>query len=165
MNSTSISIALALNKNKNNMVNQDDTELTLYLTSVYSIFKIITSNNKYQDKQFNYNFVNKFIKGPIDNYKYLHLEDYQKKYHSNTYAPVLLSKDFRTLYTNTGMIDLSGFNIILKGAEWKNIIETLNLKIYNNSYYYIDKPYSFDYLQNHYKENKITEIWQSILTQ
>jgi len=104
------------------------------------------------------------MKGPTLNHKELHLELFQKKYHNNEYAPILISKQFSELYTNTGILKMNNMNKInITGNNKKTLIDKLNLKIYNNNYYYIDQSYSFNYLENHYKLDTIINEWSSII--
>ena len=145
-------------------------ELNTYLKHIYSIYQLVIELNK--ENTNNNNNINmsvmeldrNIMKGPTLNHKELHLELFQKKYHNNEYAPILISKQFSELYTNTGILKMNNMNKInITGNNKKTLIDKLNLKIYNNNYYYIDQSYSFNYLENHYKLDTIINEWSSII--
>ena len=148
-----------------------DEELKTYLKHIYGIYQLVIELNKDNTNNKN-NIINISVmeldtnvdKGPTLNHKELHLESYQKQFHGNEYAPILISKQFSELYTNTGILKMDNINNInITGKNKKTLIDKLNLKIYNNKYFYIDLPYSFNYLENHYKLDTISNEWVSII--
>jgi len=147
--------------NNINMVIEDaPNELSTYLCNVYNVAKNIISKFKIDSDQ-----IPQLIStGPLENYKYLHLEDYQKERFGNEYAPILISKDFSKIYTNTGILNLNNFSIgEVTDRPNQQLIDSLNLKIYNNQYYYVDKEYSYEYLKCNYSVNTIEKEWNKII--
>ena len=137
-------------------------ELNTYLKHIHDIYQLVTNN---------INTTTTIDKGPTFNHKELHLESFQKEFHGIEYAPILISKTFSELYTNTGILKMGNKmgnkmgTMDITGINKKTLIDTLNLKIYNNKYYYIDLPYSYNHLDNHYKLNIIIDEWQSIINE
>lgn len=146
-----------------NETTNSSNELHRYLSTIISVFKIL-----YNTKDTNYKNTNKyyndniFLNGPIISYEHIHLEDSQKDFIE--YPPILISNDFEKIYTNIGILDLSNIKLEIKGINLKNVIYKLNLKIYNNSYYYIDKEYSFNTLNHYYSKEDITNVWKSLIS-
>ena len=147
--------------NNINMVIEDaPNELGVYLNSVYNVATNILSKLKLDNDQKSQLVSN----GPLEEYKYLHLEDYQKERFGDEYAPILVSKDFSKIYTNTGILNFNNFSIgKITGETKKALLDNLNLKIYNNQYYYVDKEYSYEYLRCNYSLNTIEKEWNKII--
>ena len=148
-------------QNTNTSTTITDEKLNTYLKHIYDIYQLVMELNKENTNKIMELDTN-VDKGPTLNHKELHLEQYQKEYHKNEYAPILISKHFSELYTNTGILKMNN-KVNITGSNKKTLIDRLNLKIYNNNYYFIDLPYSFNYLDNHYKLNTIINEWSSII--
>ena len=149
------------NMEKNNItmdITDKPDELGNYLKNIYSI-TIGILNKLCLDK----NTISDIVKmAPVEKYKLLHLEDYQKKIHGNKYAPILISRDFSNIYTNTGILNFGNkFEISAEISE--NLINDYKLKIYNNQYYFIDSDNSFNYLESFYRKSHIEYTWKNIL--
>ena len=150
-------------QNTNTSTTSTDEELNTYLKYISYIYQLVMELNKENTNKIMELDTN-VDKGPTLNHKELHLEQYQKQFHGNEYAPILISKQFSELYTNTGILKMDNINNInITGKNKKTLIDKLNLKIYNNKYFYIDLPYSFNYLENHYKLDTISNEWVSII--
>lgn len=135
-----------------------DNELKDYLTYIYGICKCI------------FKAKSSYVGGPVHNYEQLHIQNNEFE-NGNQYAPVLVSKSFDSIYTNTGIIkketDKSDaekdLDNEIKGERKKDIIESLNLKVYNNKYYYVDKKESSNYLTKYYKLEEIKKNWKILI--
>ena len=150
-------------QNPNTSTTNTDEELKTYLKHIYDIYQLVMELNKENPNKIMELDTN-VDKGPTLNHKELHLEPFQKEYHGIEYAPILISKQLSELYTNTGILKMNNINKVnITGSNKKTLIDRLNLKIYNNNYYFIDLPYSFNYLDNHYKLNTIINEWSSII--
>ena len=151
---------MATSNNINMVINDVPNELSTYLSNVYNVAKNIISKLEIDSDQ-----ISQLISsGPLEEYKYLHLADYQKERFDNEYSPILISKDFSKIYTNTGILTIKCF---LTGEVTdkpiQQLIDSLNLKIYNNQYYYVDKEYSYEYLKCNYSVNTIEKEWTKII--
>ena len=128
---------------------QSNNELMDYLGYVYSICKFICDSKT------------DYSEGPILEYENLHIDNNQRK-NGSEYAPVLISKSFDTIYTNTGIIRIKS-NHKIKGGRKKNCIDNLNLVVYNNKYYYVDHKDSHKFLTNYFELDKIKDAWKTLL--
>ena len=128
---------------------QSNNELMDYLRYVYSICKFIC------DSKTNYS------EGPIYEYETLHIDNNQRE-NGIEYGPLLISKSFDTIYTNTGIIRIKS-NHKIKGERKKKCIDHLNLVVYNNNYYYVDHKKSYKFLKNYFELDKIKDTWKTLL--
>jgi hypothetical protein len=100
------------------------------------------------------------LPAPTDKYYQIHLDDNQKHNSKITYPPILISKDFKIIQTNVGLLSTAVSDI--NNTTLKEIETTLPLMEYNNYYYYVDTEESMKSLENYYSPKFIEKEWNNI---
>ena len=100
------------------------------------------------------------LSAPTNKYYAIHLDDNQKHNSKITYPPILISKDFKSIQTNVGLMSTAVSDI--NKTTVKEIETTLSLMEYNNYYYYVDTEESMKSLENYYSPKFIEDEWNNI---
>ena len=93
---------------------------------------------------------------PLKNYDYIHINSNQRNNSNVTYPPILISTDFKKIQTNVGFLDTER-NFDTENKD--KIIQILNLKQYNNNYYFVDTEQSHKGLEHFYTKTEIENGW------
>lgn len=124
-------------------------ELSNYFRFVKQICESLTDNPE------------DYEEGPFSDFYKLHIDRNQQE-QGHTYAPLLVSKKFDRLYTNTGILHFKNKNKNKNKIDEQELIKTLDLKEYNNVYYYVDMKNSYNTLEQYYSEKEVKEQWKYI---